>query len=352
MTPRRTGPGPHLRGLALLLGVAAAGCQTEGDYFFLERNGAVMPIWVRGNQSSGVYVLALHGGPGSSAQWFIDTPAFQALERRYAVAYWDQRGSGTSQGTPPTWSYAVDELVADLDAVVAVLRARYPVQRFFVLSHSWGGFLATAWLTEPSHQALVSGSVMVDGAYDLADLFEAERQFVAAYAQQQVDAGVDVAGWEDALAWAAPRQGLSSDQWPLADVGTLSAYVQAARGDVYQGPARRPSFSRVFLSPLDYFATQDNLGRALTPAAYDFFGPRLLGTDLTPGLAALGRPTLLTWGRHDGTVPAALGQRAYDALGTEPADKALVFFEASAHSPFAEEPGPWSAAVTGFIDAH
>ena len=87
--------------LALLLGLlGAAGCQTEGDYFFLERDGAVMPIWVRGNVDSRTLLLMVHGGPGDSAQWYIESQAFKALEARYGVAYWDQRGAGTSQGAP------------------------------------------------------------------------------------------------------------------------------------------------------------------------------------------------------------------------------------------------------------
>ena len=36
------------------------------DYFWVERNNAVMPVWVRGNIDSGVFIIHNHGGPGSS----------------------------------------------------------------------------------------------------------------------------------------------------------------------------------------------------------------------------------------------------------------------------------------------
>jgi pimeloyl-ACP methyl ester carboxylesterase len=55
-------------------------------------------------------------GPGDSAQFYVDFPSFKELEKRYAVAYWDQRGSGTSQGSPPldsTNSLFLDECRRD-----------------------------------------------------------------------------------------------------------------------------------------------------------------------------------------------------------------------------------------------
>jgi hypothetical protein len=36
------------------------------NYFWVERNQAVMPVWVWGNIESGVFIIFNHGGPGSS----------------------------------------------------------------------------------------------------------------------------------------------------------------------------------------------------------------------------------------------------------------------------------------------
>ncbi len=69
-----------------------------GEYFFLRSEGADMPVWVRGNQNGRVFILVLHGGPGSRASEYIGLPSFDALEKEYALVYWDQRASGNSQG--------------------------------------------------------------------------------------------------------------------------------------------------------------------------------------------------------------------------------------------------------------
>jgi proline iminopeptidase len=326
---------------APLLLALAGSCRTDGDYFFVERNGAVMPIWVRGEVDSGTFALMVHGGPGDSAQWFVDSAAFQALEKRYAVAYWDQRRSGTSQGDPPPGSFTVDEVLADMDAVTAALRARFPVKRLFLVGHSWGGFLATAWLVDPARQAAADGYVMVDGAFDLARGFELARQFVILYAQEQLASGADVEAWTAALAWASSME---HGTWNKEALARLHGYVSAAHGDYWHEEAdQSPSFERLFLSPLDAFAYLRNASEAL-----DFYD--LNGLDLTTQMAAIRTPTLITWGRHDGILPVAQAQEAFEALGTDPTSKSVVVFEDSAHEPMTEEPAAWVEAVTTFVD--
>jgi pimeloyl-ACP methyl ester carboxylesterase len=209
------------------LSMATSGCRTEGDYLFLEREGAIMPVWVRGNVESGTFVLIVHGGPGSTSQQWVDLPSFQAFEKRYAIAYWDQRGAGTSQGTPPSTSYTVDDAVADTDAVVALLRSRYEVKRFFILAHSWGGFVATAWLLDPAHQVGVDGYVMVSGDFAPVEGVDLARQFVLEYAKAQVDAGA--ADWQPAVNWAAAPVPTNTDLQTLTRwYQTLGKYINLA----------------------------------------------------------------------------------------------------------------------------
>ncbi|HSR34632.1 MAG TPA: hypothetical protein VLY63_29020, partial [Anaerolineae bacterium] len=80
------------------------------DYFWVERNNARMPVWVRGNTASSTFIVFNHGGPGSTGtaeSIFEVNPGngklghaspVQALESDYAVVYWDQRHSGMSRG--------------------------------------------------------------------------------------------------------------------------------------------------------------------------------------------------------------------------------------------------------------
>src|SRR3974377_2054058 len=64
--------GTLLRSLVMLLVVFAIAVGTTfvkgypRDFFWVERAKARMPVWVRGNTASGIFVVYIHGGPGSS----------------------------------------------------------------------------------------------------------------------------------------------------------------------------------------------------------------------------------------------------------------------------------------------
>jgi proline iminopeptidase len=323
-------------------------CQTEGDYFFLERNGAVMPIWVRGNVASGTFVLLVNGGPGDPSQTYIYTEAFKKLEARYGIVYWDQRGAGTSQGEPTKETFTVDEVVKDTDAVVTLLRSRYGdrLQRFFVLGHSWGGFLGTAWLLDPNHQAGVNGYIMMDGSFDFVHLYDRGRQFVLRSARQKVADGVEVEKWQAAIDWASqPNLPEASEAWAEADLETLGGYSWDLTAEWNALPPVDGAF--VLLSPFNPFTYLRNASLAETPGRYDW--PSLLRQNLTSAMSSIRVPTLITWGRHD-PVPFDFAQQAYDALGTDPALKSVRVFENSGHVPAFQEAGPWSEAVSAFID--
>src|SRR3954452_15626274 len=119
----------------LLLLTMLTGCvplsqdDREGELFFVRSDGADLPVWVRGNVASGVFLVLLPGGPGSSGIWlYPKSEGFQALEQDYAVVYQDQRGSGATQGNVPASSINLEQFVTDTDRVLQVIRQRYAVR--------------------------------------------------------------------------------------------------------------------------------------------------------------------------------------------------------------------------------
>ena len=74
-----------------------------------------MPVIIKGNIDSKVFVVFVHGGPGGNASLSSFLPVSKKLEKNYAFAYWDQRGSGLSQGNPDASTFTVDQFVEDLD---------------------------------------------------------------------------------------------------------------------------------------------------------------------------------------------------------------------------------------------
>ena len=92
------------------------------DLFYLENQGAKMPILVEGNINSGVILLWVHGGPGGTAIGFQnDENISTRLEPQYAMAYMDQRAAGVSQGNTPARATVESKLAAaGLDVEIMV----------------------------------------------------------------------------------------------------------------------------------------------------------------------------------------------------------------------------------------
>lgn len=126
-----------------------------------------MPVWVKGNQESDVFILFLHGGPGGSATIATLLPAFQSIENRYSIVYWSQRSSGIAQGNALPETFSVEEFAADLDLPVDVISKKYDNPAIFLLGHSWGGALGIAYLSDPSHQRKITGFVISDSGHNL-----------------------------------------------------------------------------------------------------------------------------------------------------------------------------------------
>src|SRR6187397_1252152 len=81
-------------------------------------------VMIRGENLANPPLILLHGGPGmTETQLFRHFNA--PLEKSFTVVYWDQRGSGKSYDPKiPRASMTVEQFLADLDALVDVVRKR------------------------------------------------------------------------------------------------------------------------------------------------------------------------------------------------------------------------------------
>jgi pimeloyl-ACP methyl ester carboxylesterase len=326
--------------LALILGSSA--CEKseyfeDGEYFYLKNKGAVMPIWVKGNLASKVFILTVHGGPGASGHEFMVTKSFQTLEQDYAVIYWDQRFSGMSQGDPKNSTISVDQFVEDLDQVVDLIRQRYQDPKIFLLGHSWGGGLGTAWVGRGNNQSKIKGWIDMDGSkYDSLEM-QAVKAWVLERVPAKIAEGKDLKFWNYVLEWYQQNPNpVYADKEPYIFTEALNTVFDgAALADTNQ-----INYSKLFLkSPfsLAYFTKKLDV---------DFAN----GIDFRPEMRNIRIPSLVLWGADDPTLPLPLADFTYRTLGTEPAKKQKVIFTQCGHSPYYEKPTAFVASVRGFIE--
>lgn len=104
-------------------------------------NGTQLHAEAFGNPDNPLLVI-LHGGPGSDYRHLLNCKQF--ADEGFRVVFYDQRGSGLSKRHPQD-SYNIQVMLDDLEAVIDHYRTQ-PNQKVFLLGHSWGAMLATAYV--------------------------------------------------------------------------------------------------------------------------------------------------------------------------------------------------------------
>ena len=120
-------------------------------------------------QGEGTPLVLLHGGPGGTHHCFHHSFARASTFAR--VVYYDQRGCGQSGYVPGETGYAIDQAVADLDAVRGSLGA----DTWVVLGYSYGGLLAQCYAVK--HPDRVSGLVLVGSSIPASTRLMRTRQY-------------------------------------------------------------------------------------------------------------------------------------------------------------------------------
>ena len=344
-----------LSALTLLL-VATVSCQSDDpsateDVFYVRHNGADMPAYVYGNASSNTFVILLHGGPGGSGLEYRFGQYSQQLEERYAMVYFDQRGQGMAQGQYSPEDITLDNMVDDVRALALTLKAKYGEDiSLFLMGHSWGGTLGTAVVVKEDYQSLFKGWIEVDGAHDLPLTYAGGIRLFQQVGNDQVAAGNSPEFWEEILERVNgmstnPAEALDEDILYLNQKGfEAEGYLQDA-GILYSGDTS--NLGQLFANILVY----NNLLTSFWSGSYtnqSLYDKGLEQYTATPELGKVTIPTLLMWGRYDFVVNPEVGETALQALGS--ADKELVYFEGSGHSPMDSEPALFVNTVITFIE--
>ena len=85
-------------------------------------------------------------GPGFSQDYFL--PHLYKFSESFRIIFYDQRCCGHSTGTLTSEQINIDQYVEDLEQ----LRQNLHLEKFYLLGHSWGGFLAMSYAIKyPQH---------------------------------------------------------------------------------------------------------------------------------------------------------------------------------------------------------
>jgi pimeloyl-ACP methyl ester carboxylesterase len=334
--------------ILLLISITISSCQDDtlsglNETIYVKNNGADMPVYVRGNGASKCFVILVHGGPGGNGLEYSTGVSQDLLEEKYAFAYWDQRGQGMAQGHYSQAEITIGQMVDDLKAVVLTMKKHYGSDsKIFVLGHSWGGTLGTAFMIDDANRALVDGWIEADGAHDIPKLnIEAVKMFRAISGEQIVE-GNNIAKWQAISEWAKAidTNAISTDEG--GEINTKAYEAEQMLLD--DGILESGDNSFAPLSGPTNMLTSWLMGNYTSGVLHD----EVEASAMTDALHLIDVPCLFLWGKYDFVVPPQLGIDAFNEVTS--ADKELVIFQFSGHSPMVNEPERFTAEISEFID--
>lgn len=315
-----------------------------GDYFFISRDGAQIPIWIRGNTGSGNFIIYNHGGPGGTSMYYNRFHSMQELEKSYGIVYWDQRSSGISQGNPSPESLTPENFVEDLHAIRMFIQQMYHTENLFLYGTSWGGTLSLKYLTTGDYQEDIKGVIIEDGGHNMPLLMNTSIQRISNFAKNQIDDDNNIDYWTDVLHFfsAYPDPTI----WGVDEFQEYAKHLNQTNLErtyptlKIEGDFSGPGGEDIFFSPLSFSM---------------FFNPsallphmNILSLDLSDQLGAIKTPVLLIWGEHDYNSPVPeMADDAINNLLTETYDGPIPN---AGHNPAIENPDEFLYRFNNFIN--
>jgi pimeloyl-ACP methyl ester carboxylesterase len=313
------------------------------DLFVVSNKGASMPVLVEGNTKQRVILLVVHGGPGSDAMSTMNGNWMDILEQKYAVAYWDQRNAGNTQGTANHADLNVETMTEDLTKVIQALKYRYGSDKnIFLYSHSFGGMLSASFLTSTNNQGLVKGWINIDGASNFPLIERESKKMQIAIGQEEIKVGNNITEWTKIVEFAKANDPESSIE--ISDKFNSNAY-SAIRLISKINKITYPKTNDLAASPNSVNSKLVNFQSVYVNSG---LAKELFAKDFSPKFSAINLPVLCLFGKYDFVVPPAVGQEVIDKIKSK--NKKLVIFDNSGHDPYLTESEKLNSEIMGFIN--
>jgi proline iminopeptidase len=282
---------------------------------YVDTSGAIVYYTTLG---MGPPVVLLHGGPGTTHEYFL--PYLLPLARHRQLVLIDERGSGRSQQLEDHAQYNLATMAHDIEAV----RVALDLGKIDLLGHSFGGILAQAVaIYHPAGiRRLILAATGSSAARINAD-FKRIKNSVDEKMRAQIDA-------------LEARGIIGGDGAQLAEYRALVDQAEAPYS--------------YFIRPPAWDSTRTPMGwdvlNQIWGAKSDFhIDGNLAGFDFTEALRKLTIPALVIYGDHD-MVTDATAQESHAAL----VGSALVKIPRSAHMMMVDQNAAFIDAVTHFLE--
>lgn len=270
-------------------------------------------------------LLYIHGGPGAGS---YDFGLFQRepLSEFCRLVQFDQRGALRSQAVEPNEPFTLRDIVEDIEA----LRKQLKIQRWSILTHSFGGLTTTLYaLTYPES---IDKLIFENPTFDIGASDRSMTQMVIdELRRQKMDSEANE------LSTALASTSNSRELWKLFGRAGRALGTKK-RLDLY-APSLPPGYFFDWMSHSGL--SQEIWLRGSGPSQETLWKDPQVFEDFRPRLKELRAPAILCKGRMD----ANTGPDQTDSFQTNVKDGRVVIFARSGHMIHAEEPQLFSQTV-------
>lgn len=315
------------------------------ETFYLDNNGSSMYVQVEGNTLSHAFLIFVHGGPGSGAEFYNTKYISQNIENKYACVYWDQRNAGASQGSSNGDKLNLPQMTDDLKKLIQLIKYRYgQSSSVFILGHSFGGLLVTSFMTTGNNQSMVKGWIDVDGCHNYPLNDTLTRQMLLTTGQQQIGLNVNKDKWTLIVSYCNSHTG----NFSLPESDQLESY--AGDAEAYFTEVKPVNIS-------DFVETALKDDWPITSILFNFLfsddasiNKQLAVTEFSSSLYKITSPTLLLFGKYDFICPKEMGYDILDKIGST--DVRMEISPISGHYMMFQDEAFFCDEVDQFIESH
>lgn len=314
------------------------------DVFFIKSLGFEMPVRVYGNTLSKTIVLIVHGGPGDTALFFRSETMKNLIEKNYAMAYWDQPASGNSQGNKASLHLDYNDYVDILKKVILVLKKRYGSDAsVFLLSHSWGGFISSAFVTQGDNQELIKGWIDADGVHNFPLNDFLTWQKLIQFGQQEMAAGRNSSQWQEIVNYCQSVSpggnfdvSVQLNQYAHQTDALISDVNEANTSSLLNQLIFHQQFAFSAFLTNTFVNNRTGVTKQIADISFSEYFPEVK------------TPILLLWGKYDFICPEGLADDIISHTGSDYKEKEV--FLHSGHTPMLNEPDAFYTRVKTFVD--
>lgn len=279
---------------------------------FIEVTGGKVWYVIYNQQATGIPLLVLHGGPGSSS---YSLQGLKDLAINRPVILYDQLGCGKSDRPEDDSLWTLDRFVEE----VGIVRKALELNEVHILGHSWGTTLAAAYyFSDPEGIS----SIIFSSPCLSAPLWEEDQKKNLTLLPKEIQETIkssEANGTTDSSAFQKAIE-VFNDHF----VCRLKPYPEHLK----QGKHfRNPHVYQVMWGPSE-FTVQGNLK----------------SFDCTERLAEISIPTLYTCGRFDEATPTST-----EYFSRKTPNASFHIFEKSAHMAYIEEPEQYRQVMSRFL---